>query len=93
MRHLQAKAEGKKAKAGSMKTRYKYIHFVESGKKFDIITNHEGQFLGTIQWWFEWQEFVFCPYVITQWSVGCLSDIIDFIDQLTKEQKWNRKKS
>jgi hypothetical protein len=92
--HLHAEAEGTKAKAAIMKTRYEYIRFVEAGKTFDVITNGNDIFLGKIVWWFEWEEFVFFPYVITPLSkTGYLADIIDFIDQCTKEQKWNRKKS
>lgn len=40
--------------------------------------------IGSIEWWDEWQKYVFAPMPDTVWSRGCLSDIQDAIAKVTK---------
>ena len=69
-----------------MKTRYKFIHFEGDGDCHYVMTNNGDKFLGTIQWYKPWKEICFISYVGTIWSTECLTDIIDFIEQLEEEK-------
>ena len=85
-----------------LKTRYKYIHFEQRDDTFLaafhdlpvylVVTNKESKYLGTIQWFEPWKEFCFFPCTATLWSKECLSDIIDFFEQLEKGVKDDRGK-
>jgi len=72
-------------KRKNMKTKYKFIHFKADGDCHYMMTNKGDKFLGTIQWYEPWKEFCLIAYVGTIWSVQCLTDIIDFIEELEKE--------
>ena len=42
--------------------------------------------LGTIEFSGRWRQYVFIPDENTQWSAGCLNNIIGFIQEIN--QKW-----
>jgi hypothetical protein len=66
---------------------YKYISFEEvetKGKtrKFNCLNKKSGFVLGEVKWITGWRQYCFLPTEYTQFSVGCLNDIIDFIKKL-----------
>lgn len=78
-----------------MKTRYKYIEFVEEhvgGKtrKF-FCRNHEtGAYIGEIAWAGNWRKYVFFTANGVMFDSGCLDDISDFLKKLMSD--WREKK-
>jgi hypothetical protein len=72
-----------------MKTRYQYIHFVQTTnpKVWICENNKSGEELGQVQWYQPWRQFCYFPSCPAVYSVGCLSDINDFIAQLTAEKQ------
>lgn len=70
-----------------MKTEYQYIHFVKIADKpktsiWSCKNSHHGNELGRIQWYGPWRQYVYSPTVQAVYSIGCLVDIADFIQQL-----------
>lgn len=69
-----------------MKTEYKYIRFEKTPRtSFDwwyCRNKKEGYLLGAITYCEEWK---FNPEEGRAFTIGCLRDIADFIDQLNKE--------
>jgi hypothetical protein len=71
-----------------MKTKYRYIHFEKSGGGLDnsgkpgwwCRNNNSDDTLGTIVWFPAWRQHVFSPCKDTIYSVDCMLDIIDFIN-------------
>ena len=77
-----------------MKTEYDYIRFDlsrDTGKTtiWYIFNKRSNNFLGEIKWYGPWRSYCFCPISHTVFNKGCMTDIIDFIDQLHKERKEN----
>lgn len=75
-----------------MKTVYQFISMVlikDTGKttKWSVLTNTSKSELGEIKWYASWRKYCYFPTVQAVYSVGCLSDISSFINQLTKERK------
>lgn len=78
------------------KTKYKYIHFVESenkeliysGKKgWEIKNNKTKALLGYLFWYTQWKDWCFTQSesgVI--FNDGCLKDVVDFIKQLKDDK-------
>ena len=76
-----------------MKTRYKYIHFIETDevihdkKVWECRNNKTDAILSKIFYYKTWKQYCF-----TQWEQGtvfndgCLSDTIDFIKQLKERE-------
>jgi len=74
-----------------MKTKYKYIEFFkqESWMQPGYIwrcNNHKMAFLGEVTYCVEWKEWEFCPTPNKGFTIVCLRDIADFLDQLNKEK-------
>ncbi len=74
-----------------MKTEYQYLTFVKTADKpktsvWSCRNRHFGEELGTVQWDFGWRQYIYSPAVQAVYSAGCLSDIADFIQQLTAER-------
>jgi hypothetical protein len=81
-------------RGGEMKTRYRYIHFVETEelvnnkKVWNCLNNKSKDILAKIFYYSPWKE-----YCCTQadsgivFNDGCLADIIDFIRQLNEGLK------
>ena len=80
-----------------MKTKYKYIYFIEMSldmsdnktiRAYECRNNKSNDILGYIYWYPNWRDFVFTQAdsrVI--FNSSCLLDIVDFIKQIKKEQK------
>jgi len=72
-----------------MTTRYKFIHFVETGKKpktstWECRNNSTEDTLGTVKWYGPWRQYCFFPEPIggLVFNDGCLKDICHFMGQL-----------
>jgi hypothetical protein len=66
---------------------YKYILFEEvetKGKtrRFNCLNKKSNFILGEVIWVIGWRQYCFFPSGDTQFSVGCLNDVIDFIQKL-----------
>lgn len=72
-----------------MKTKYKFIYFEQHPSEKDVcvcFNKKENYPLGRVEWDKQWKQFVFSPAPETQFSVGCMQDVIDFIGQLKVEK-------
>jgi hypothetical protein len=72
-----------------MKTRYRYIHFVEPEPEPDdywlCMTNSSPtDCLGVIEYFKPWKKWQFAPKVETAFTADCLQDIAHFMGQLQK---------
>lgn len=72
-----------------MKTRYKYIHFVkllwskqQSEDFWGCFNNKTGDRLGTVDWFDNWQQYELSTSENAGFTIGCLRDIADFMQQL-----------
>lgn len=71
-----------------MKT--KYLEFIEDNKwslshktrRFIIKNRTQDMIIGQIKFNSHWRQYCFYPENETVWSVGCLNDVISFIEQL-----------
>lgn len=79
----------------------KYIDFTEvpSNKKtltYEVVSKEGAGSLGVIKWYAPWRKYSFFPNPDTLYETRCLTDIVDFIKQLTEDrkiQKQNENKS
>lgn len=74
-----------------MKTRYKYIHFVEipTSRKTSVwscYNNRSGDELGQVRWYSRWRQYCYFPVAQAVYNVGCLNDIVHFITQLADQR-------
>jgi len=51
------------------------------------VGNNSGEKLGIIKWKVGWRRYTFEPYPETVWDCKCLTDIIEFINELMEERK------
>jgi len=70
------------------KTQYQFIHFekIEDGgqkSSYSCHSNKTNDELGRVSWYPRWRQYVFWSGDDTLFSVGCLSDIAEFIKQVT----------
>ena len=71
-----------------MKIKYKYIEFSPFAETIWYIENHKsGESLGILEYNKKWKEWGLSPDNDTGWTAQCLLDVIDFINQLKKEQQ------
>jgi hypothetical protein len=70
-----------------MKTKYKYIEFIQDGKNWRCDNHKYQQVLGWVSYYARWKEWEFMPEPDTGYTIVCLRDITDFLDQLNKEGK------
>jgi hypothetical protein len=76
-----------------LKTEYKFIRFEKSSIDLNWeCWNKKGVMLGVCIWWPQWKEFEFLPESYMAFTVECLRDIADFVEQLNQEQKKQGKK-
>jgi hypothetical protein len=75
-----------------VKTRYKYIHFVQvytPPERKTTIWNcchtRSGVVLGQVRWYRRWRRYCYFPLVHAVYSAECLRDIDEFIGQVAKE--------
>jgi hypothetical protein len=74
----------------------KYIRFdrKESKGKTNVyeVVNISGEYsLGIIKWKGAWRQYCFFPNAETVWNNACLSEVLNFLNQLMAERK--RKKN
>lgn len=70
-----------------MQTEFEYIRFdkIDDTGKTTVwaCVNKRFEFnLGTIRWYSGWRQYVFVPNPNTEFSAGCLLDVVTFIGQL-----------
>lgn len=70
-----------------MKQKYKHIRFVEIPNRpeaavYDCINNTSGDPIGRVEWYPAWRQYCFFPGMYSVYSLGCLNDIADFMQQL-----------
>jgi len=78
-----------------MKTEYKYIRFEDKTEQYSkrttqvwwIISKRGEGLIGEIKWFGRRRQYCFYPNEKTIFNSGCLSDIIDFLNQLKEERK------
>lgn len=68
---------------------FKEIPFEGKTKRFEVISKSSGYTLARIQWYPQWQQYVFSPAYPTHWNKDCLNDVQSFINNLMLEQKFN----
>lgn len=72
-----------------------YIDFVEwdqppitgKTKVWNIISRGSGRLLGQIRWYGPWRQYCFYPTAETLFNVGCMGDIIAFIEAHKKDRR------
>ena len=79
-------------KKGEFKTEYKYIHFIKIEDKpktsvWSCRNNKSNEELGIIKWYASWRQYCYFPANNTLYSMGCMMDIIDFINELNNLRK------
>lgn len=72
-------------------TSYKYIYFKLTEKKtktnvYECRNNASDDLLGIIKWYPGWRQYCYFPTCAAVYSKGCLDDIRDFIDKITREK-------
>lgn len=56
-------------------------------KAYRVFNKHDNVYLGSIEWFKKWQQYVFYPECNTVFHDGCLNKISSVLTQLTKEEK------
>ncbi|MCL4417502.1 MAG: hypothetical protein M1365_12560 [Actinobacteria bacterium] len=51
-----------------------------------IINKKSGNSIGMIYWYSNWRKYCFEPHPETVWDVGCLLDIVEFLNKLKEEE-------
>ena len=74
-----------------MKTKFKYIHFVESGDGAWVCrSNKTLDYLGECEWYPPWRCWVYAAIETTVHSPDCMFDIATFAKALPKPKKGER---
>lgn len=60
---------------------------------YNVCSQKNGDFLGTIHYYPRWRQYVFTPYANTVWSKDCLNDVRNMALELTCKQKEIEKRS
>lgn len=71
---------------------FKYIEFRVAGQKpkttvWDILNKNSGDRIGQVRWYANWRQYCFLPDEECVFSVGCLQDIIMFIQTEMSKRK------
>lgn len=71
-----------------MELKYKYFDVKELNSEIYLVENNRDEWLGHIEWYKPWSEFVFSPenHRIVL-SSGCLEDLQDAIGKIEKRRK------
>lgn len=75
-----------------MKTRYRYIHFVEIAQKrktqvWECRNNRTDAVLGVVKWYSGWRQYVIWPKRECFFNQSCLADVEHFLNQLNQVHK------
>lgn len=77
--------------AGDLLKQTKFLNFVEisdTGKTKVIgVGNNQGQKLAYLKWATGWRRYVFMPFPDTQFDADCLTEILNFMQQLMNDRK------
>jgi hypothetical protein len=68
-----------------------FIEFREIGQKpktkiYGVFSVKHGDKLGEIRWFGRWRQYTFFPSNETVWNLGCLVDVIVFLQKLKEEK-------
>ncbi len=71
-----------------MKTQYKFIHFIKKEDKpktsvWSCCNNRSGGELGIVKWYPAWRQYCYFPTIQAVYSIGCLDDIKEFIQEIS----------
>lgn len=71
----------------------KYIHFkfLEAKTKtsrWGIVNKNSHRYIGFIQWYPQWRQYCFFPCDDTVFNNTCLTTILQFMDDLRKEESY-----
>jgi len=74
-----------------VETQYKFIHFLKKEEKpktsvWYCCNNKSDNILGEVKWYSRWRQYCYFSTVPAIYSIGCLEDINNFIQQLNKER-------
>lgn len=74
-----------------MKTRYKYIHFVnaldaDKNPSFMCYNNKNDSVLGWVEYYKPWKQYVFEGKGGCVFNISCLNDIANFMKQMKVDQ-------
>lgn len=69
-----------------------WIKFVLSEKKektdvYNIVVKENDCTIGQIRWFGRWRKYSFFPYNDTVWESKCLTDIVQFMNDLMQKRK------
>lgn len=69
----------------------KYIYFELMKQKpktqsWAVINKSSQFYLGVIEWYYAWRQYIFTPVEGSIYNNGCLQTIIEFINRLNKEK-------
>ena len=75
-----------------MRTGYKFICFKIMEEKpktkvWECCNNNSGAQLGIVKWFPGWRQYCYFPTVEAVYSMGCLADITDFIEQISNKHQ------
>lgn len=66
---------------------YRHIHFMDLGnRRWSCHHTKSGAVIGEVEYYPHWRQLCFAPAEGTIFSVDCLADIQDFIEQQKKER-------
>ena len=54
-------------------------------KAYRVFNKHDNVYLGSIEWFKQWKQYVFYPQCNTVFHDGCMNKISSVLTQLTKE--------
>jgi hypothetical protein len=72
------------------KTRIDGTHFNKTGI-YECVADRNNARLGEVKWYAPWRQYCFFPNDFTVFSKGCMEDINNFIDLVTKNYKESKK--
>ena len=55
-------------------------------KAYRVFNKHDDVFLGSVEWFEKWKQYVFYPASNTVFHDGCMNKISSVLTQLTKEE-------
>ena len=71
-----------------MKTTYKYIWFLSTGKqRWDCLNRKHGEKLGDVNYNGRWRQYVYSPVNQAIYSAGCMRDVAEFLDACQLAEK------